>query len=75
MPGKTGYCLWCGREIAPAGVDPKDGSIEWERCNASYPCLGGILTVITDEQGFVIYPFRKRRSYIYSRTHVKKRHK
>lgn len=72
MPAKTGYCLWCGKEITVAGIDPNDGSIEWQRCNAPYPCQGGITTVITDKQGFVIYPFRRRGSYIYSNSRTLK---
>lgn len=62
-----GYCLWCGSEIHIEAVSIGLKELDWSRCIAPYPCLGGIFRVVTDYQGFVIHPHHKRGRYIYTR--------
>lgn len=63
---KYGYCLWCRGEIAVAAIDLRLSELEWEKCRTA-PCTGAIITVVTDIQGFVIWPYKHRGRYIYSK--------
>jgi len=62
----SGYCPWCGKPITVMAIFPQTHDLEWEYCK-TLGCKGARLTIISNEDGFVIHPRHIRGKYLFRR--------
>lgn len=61
-----GYCPWCGVERTVLAYDVLREQYEWAPCRTPR-CRGGMITIVTDELGFIVHPVQVRGKYMLAR--------